>query len=380
MACPTGNPLTDLVVGFFDFLGDPIGTIIEGIANAVLAGAISVFGDLSTNIPTLVTDGTAREVNAQTQWLVVYVAVGSLLFASIRMALERRGEAGQVALKGLLRVVLVAGGATAVTTALAGLSDRYADHLFAAGAQKQLTNIGCGDGNGIEGFLLLVLAFLLLIAAIVQTVLLYVRLGVMIILLGTLPLAAAASMTDWGSGWWRKHIGWMVAWLLYKPAAGLVMFAGSAMISSGPDSGIHEKIAGIGVLLLSALALPALLKLVVPATAALGGGAAAQRGTSAAAGAVASGARTAGGSLLSAGGSGRTPAPPAPSGAPWAAGGTGPAGRPAPAAAAGTAAAASGLRTTLGTVAGAAATGVRAAGRVATGALDGADPDRGHNT
>ncbi|MGW4088098.1 hypothetical protein ACWEGS_34335 [Streptomyces sp. NPDC004822] len=379
MACPTGNPLTDFVVGFFDFLGDPIGTIIEGIANAVLAGAISVFGDLTTNIPTLVADGTARDVNAETQWIVVYVAVGSLLFASIRMALERRGEAGQVALKGLLRVVLVAGGATAVTTALAGLSDRYADHLFAAGAQEQLTAIGCSDSNGIEAFLLLVLAFLLLIAAIVQTILLYVRLGVMILLLGTLPLAAAASMTDWGSGWWRKHIGWMVAWLLYKPAAGLVMFAGSAMISSGPDSGVHEKIAGIGVMLLAALALPALLKLVVPATAALGGGAAARQGTLAAAGAVASGAKSAGGALMSVGSAGRAAAP---AGATGATGASGPSGYDSNRAASSTSGGAttgSGLRTAATTVAGAAATGLRAAGRVATGALDGADPDRGHN-
>ncbi|MDX3850991.1 hypothetical protein [Streptomyces sp. AK02-01A] len=377
MACPTGNPLTDFVVGFFDFLGDPIGTIIEGIANAVLGGAISVFGDLSTNIPTLVTDGTAREVNAQTQWVVVYAAVASLLFAAIRMALERRGEAGQVALKGLLRVILVAGGATAVTTALAGLSDRYADHLFAAGAQKQLTSIGCNDGDGIQGFLLLVLAFLLLIAAIVQTIMLYVRLGVMIILLGTLPLAAAASMTQWGSGWWRKHIGWMVAWLLYKPAAGLVMFAGSAMISSGPQSGIHEKIAGIGVLLLSALALPALLKLVVPATAALGGGSAAQQGTLAAAGAVASGAKSVGGALLSTGGGARTAATQGPTGATGAgrSGPAGPGGRP-PSPGAAPAA----LGTAARTAAGAAMTGARIAGRVATGALDGADPDRGHNS
>ncbi|MEV5904130.1 hypothetical protein, partial [Streptomyces sp. NPDC052127] len=292
MACETGSGPGDVIKGFFDFLGDPIGTILEVIANKVLAGAIAVFGDLTTGIPTLVSDGTANKVNQQTQWLVVYTAVGSLLFAAARMALERRGEAGTAALKGLLRVILVAGGATAVVTALASLSDRYADHLFATGAQQQLTTIGCSGGDGIPAVLLLVLAFLLLIAAIVQTVLLYVRLGVMIILLGTLPVAAAASMTNWGGGWWRKHIGWMVAWLLYKPAAGLVIFAGAAMLSNDGegDSRIHEKIAGIGVLLLSALALPALLKLIVPATAALGSGA--PGSTGAAVGSLASGAKS----------------------------------------------------------------------------------------
>ncbi|MCW7944317.1 hypothetical protein AAW14_20365 [Streptomyces hygroscopicus] len=328
MACPTGNPVTDVVVGFFSFLGDPIGTIIKGIANAMLSAAISVFGDLATNIPTLVAGGAARDISTQTQWIVVYTAVGSLLFAAARMALERRGEPGTVALKGLLRVVLVAGGATAVMTALASLSDRYADHLFQAGAQKQLTSIGCSDGTGLEGFLLLILAFLLLIAAIMQTILLYIRLGVMIILLGTLPVAAAASMTEWGSTWWRKHIGWMFAWLLYKPSAGLVMFAGSAMINSGPQSGIHEKIAGIGVMLLSALALPALLKLVSP-TPELDGDIG-QRGTEVATGAVknvaASGAKSIAGGMMSAPGAGGRSGPSGASGAVGAAGAPGSAG------------------------------------------------------
>jgi hypothetical protein len=283
----------------------------------------------------------------------------------------------------------VAGGATAVTTALASLSDRFADHLFAAGAQQQLTSIGCSDANGIESFLLLVLAFLLLIAAIVQTILLFVRLGVMIILLGTLPMAAAASMTNWGSGWWRKHIGWMIAWLLYKPAAGLVLFAGSAMISnSGTGTGAAEKIAGIGVMLLSALALPALLKLIVPATAALGGDGAAQQGTSAAVGALASGAKSVGSAVLSASapeGGVRS----GPSGASGSAGGSGTSGRDGQrgpggssrgagpgGGGAGTAAGAGAMAGPLGAAAGRAAAG---AGRLVAGAVDGADGERGHH-
>lgn len=436
MACPTGNPLVDVFVGFFEFLGNPIGTIVEGIANAVLAGAIAVFGELTTAIPTLSTSTTSQQVDNQVQWVVVYTAVGSLIFAAIRMALERRGEAGATALRGLLRVIAVSGAATTVVTLLAQLSDRYADFLFKQGAYEQLTgNIGCQDGGGIEAFLLLVLAFLLLVAAILHTILLYIRLGVMILLLGTLPLAAATSMTDWGNGWWRKHIGWMIAWLLYKPAAGLVMYAGSAMISDGPDSTVHERIAGIGVMLLSAVALPALLKLVVPATAALGGAGAVGRGMSTMGGALATGARSLGsgggsgagrgeaggsrgpsGASGTAGGSGNSgnsgnsggsgssgmPGSPGTSAGPAAVGGTGAAawpggtdgaeggGRAAPlgagagaGAAGGRAATAAGAAGPAGAVPTAAATVaqnvVQVAGQVAAGAVDGADGDAGHN-
>jgi hypothetical protein len=315
-SCETGSPLVDAIKGFFDFLGDPIGAILDGIAKQVLSAAIDMFGTLTTSVPTLtgnageggceVADGgcsaTYQDVSGETQWLVVYMAVGSLLVAAVRMAFERRGDAGMTALKGITRVIVVAGGASAVVTAAASLSDRYADYLFKAAAFEQMkNNIGCdGDDGGLTSFLLLILAFLLLLAGILHTILLYVRLGVMIVLLGTLPLAAAASMTDWGAGWWRKHIGWMVAWLMYKPAAGLVMYAGSAMISSDGEDASNERLAGIAVMLLSAVALPALLKLVVPATAALGGAGAVSGGMSAVGGAMASGARSVGSSPPSA--------------------------------------------------------------------------------
>ncbi|WP_037578078.1 hypothetical protein [Phaeacidiphilus oryzae] len=291
-ACDSGDSLISALAGFFQFLGDPIGTIVSMIAKVVLAAAMAVFGDLVTSVPTYDKD-TAQGVSGQTQWIVVYLAIGSLIFAAIRMALDRRGEAGQVALKGLIRVIVVAGAATAIADPLARVTDRYSSYLFQGAVEQQLESVGCGDMSGVESFLMLVLAFLLLIAAIIQVILMYVRLGVVTLMLGTLPLAATASMTNWGGTWWRKHIGWLIAWLLYKPAAALVMYAGAKMLNSGGDD-VQQHIAAIGLLILSSLALPALLKLIVPATAALGGGG--SLSGSGLGGAVASGARVLGGS------------------------------------------------------------------------------------
>ncbi|MGP3925285.1 hypothetical protein [Streptomyces sp. 8N616] len=408
-----GNPLKAFLVGFFSFLGDPIGTIVDAIAKAVLAAAMGVLGALITKIPTLGTSGTEQKVNDQTQWIVVYLAVGSLIFASIRMAMDRRGDAGVTAVKGLLRVIAVSGAATTVVVAAAKLADGYADHLFAKGVLTQVQEIGCKDADSdtLTPFLLMVLAFLLLLSAIIHTILLYIRLGVMILLLGTLPLAAAASMTDWGAGWWRKHIGWMIAWLLYKPAVGLILYAGSAMIENSGKHGhteIHERIAGIGVMVLSAVALPALLKLVVPATAALGGDQAHQQGMAALGGAVASGAKSVGGSALSGGGSGGASGrggSAGPKGASGAAGGSGgqgseggggrdapptgaqPARGPGAAAGGGRAGAAGGAGASgaaaaagpAGAALAAAAEVAKAVGKTASGAVDGADGNAGHN-
>ncbi|MET7681085.1 hypothetical protein [Streptomyces sp. NPDC005423] len=276
-ACSNGNPLANAITGFFSFLGDPVGTVVGLIAKTILAAAIAVFAGLAESVPTLEDTTTSHDLSDKTSWIVVYLAVGSLVFAAGKMAIERRGTAGVTALKGIMRVVLVSGAATTICLAAARIADNYSTYLFDNSVQNALNNIGaCGDNSNIQSFLLLILAFLLLLAGILHTILMYIRLGVMMIMLGTLPMAAAASMTDWGAGWWRKHIGWMISWLLYKPAVALVLNAGMAMITQGQNSktgaDVNTRIAGIGVMLLSAIALPALLKLVVPAAAAMGTG------------------------------------------------------------------------------------------------------------
>ncbi|MGI5347339.1 hypothetical protein ACQEU8_04000 [Streptomyces sp. CA-250714] len=421
----TGNPLLDVAKGFFDFLGDPVGTIIKGIANSILAGAIAAFGTVTNEIPTFAPK-LSRGVNEQVQWLVVYVAMGSLLVASIKMAVERKAEPGTTAMRGLVRLIVVAGGSTAIVGAVAAVGDDYANYLFVGAVDKQLDEIGCSSATGVEPFLLLVLALLLLIAALVHTILLYVRLAVMILLFGTLPLAAAASMSDWGGGWWRKHIGWMIAWLLYKPTAGLVIYAGSDLLTGAGGGGegeegelnAHAKIAGICVMLLSAIALPALLKLVVPATAGLGGEKAYSAGVSAVGGALASGAKVvsstsnngsasgaggsggprgpAGASADSASGGGQSGSPgrPLPTGAAQGGGGTGSqggsggqgAGAAGGSGASGGSGAAAGAAKGAGAAAGPVGAAIEAAvkagkaiGGVVKGGVDDADGSRGHN-
>ncbi|MEV5646075.1 hypothetical protein AB0L67_39200 [Streptomyces flaveolus] len=397
-----------MILGFFSFLADPIGTIIGLIAKMILAAAIAVFGALANGVPTLTGTTTARNVNGQSQWLVVYLAIGSLLFAAARMAVERRATAGTTALKGILRVILVSGAATTIMTAAASVADDYSAHLFKTGAQAVLNDAGsCSYDSGLQSFLLLILAFLLLIGGIIHTILMYIRLGVMILLLGTLPLAAAASMTDWGGGWWRKHIGWLIAWLLYKPAAGLVLYAGSQMITATETSGqvgspVNERIAGIGVMLLSAVALPALLKLVVPATAALGGASAYSGAMQSVGGGLATGARSLGGKSGSDGSDG--PGRVGPSGASGSSSGagasgavgangvTGPpggGGRTGPGSSAdertragtstGSGRAAAAASGPTGVAVAAAVNTARVLGRAASGALDDADGELGHN-
>ncbi|CAL9590056.1 hypothetical protein SUDANB145_05207 [Streptomyces sp. enrichment culture] len=275
-------------VDFLGMFGDPIGEMIKMVAKIIIRDAIEIFravqGIDSTN------DAASQKISNQTQWLTVYLACGSILFAAGKMALDRRGEAGQTVLKGILRVILVSTATTALIGTFVSLMDRYSTFLLQGSLENLMGGINCN--GGIPDMLLLVIGCLLIISGIIHALLMWIRLGVMIILMGTLPMAAAASMTDWGSTWWRKHIGWLTAWLLYKPTVGLVLYSGAVMIDSSEEHNpVDTQIAGMGLLLLSAIALPALLRLIVPATAALGGDAVGGA-TMGLAGGMASGARS----------------------------------------------------------------------------------------
>ncbi|WP_328770513.1 hypothetical protein [Streptomyces sp. NBC_00286] len=253
------------LLGMFD---DPIGEMIEMVAKIVIAGAIGIFkavGDIDS-----INTGASDKIGTEIRWIVMYLACGSILAAAVKMALERRGEAGTTALKGIVRVVVVAAAATTVITTFVDLMERYYDHLFDNTLNNLMEGVDCDDS--IPDMLLLVIGCLLILAGIVHALLMWVRLGVMIMLMGTLPLAAAASMTDWGGTWWRKHIGWMTAWLLYKPTVALIMYSGAIMVdASEPHESADTQIAGMATLLLSAIALPALMRIIVPATAGIGG-------------------------------------------------------------------------------------------------------------
>lgn len=277
-------------VDFLKMFGDPVGQMIKMVAKLAMRAAFGIFeavGKVGTT-----DEATSNVINRQTQWIVVYLAIGSILFAAIKMALDRRAEPAQTALKGILRVILVSAAGSTVIGTFVTLMDSYSNHLFKNSLDNLLVGIDCN--KKIPDMLLLVIGFLLIISAIIHAILMWVRLGVMIILVGTLPMAAAASMTDWGGTWWRKHFAWMIAWLLYKPTVSLVLYSGAVMIrtSEGVEKNyINVQIAGMATLLLSALALPALMRIVVPATAALGGDSVGDA-TMGVAGGIASGAKS----------------------------------------------------------------------------------------
>jgi hypothetical protein len=283
-------------------------------------------------------DSAATWLSAHLTWLVLALMVASILVAGVKLALTQRFEHVQDLAAALTRVLLVSLAAGMLTAAGVELGDAYTEWILAE-ADLDLQNMAVLEAVAGQPFIVLILGVVVILAQIIQLLLMLARNALLLLLVGVLPVAAAASNTMMGRQWWSKAVAWLIAWVLYKPVAATIYAASFEMASEGQD--VATQMAGLMSILLALFALPAMMRFLVPATAAAASGnAGAMAGAMVGAG-VATGAviATGGASAVSltggysgagAGMAGATGAPGAPggSGAPGGGGGRGPAGSP----------------------------------------------------
>jgi hypothetical protein len=75
-------------------------------------------------------------------------------------------------------------------------------------------------------------------------------------------------MTEMGRQWYKKITGWMIGFLLFKPAAAIV-YAAAIKMTLSSDS-VLASIEGIILIILASVTLPALMKFIVPAVSSVG--------------------------------------------------------------------------------------------------------------
>jgi hypothetical protein len=255
------------------------GSVLSQVAQSMASAANGLVKTLATfwmsiDTPSMGAGSPVTAIEQQTDWITTAIAVVCILVAATRMAIRRRGEPAAAMMMGLVRLIVVCFAGAFLVTAAGKLGDMFSTDIMST------AHLGSGGWSGVistaaisaafaggDGMLLIV-ALLIIISSLIQLMLMVLRVGLLIILTGTLPLAAAASMSEWGESWWRKHLAWLTAWLLYKPAAAL-LYAGAFILTRNGNS-LVEVLAGFMILVLSVLTLPALLKVIVPMTAHLG--------------------------------------------------------------------------------------------------------------
>ncbi|MEU2717799.1 hypothetical protein [Streptomyces sp. NPDC007205] len=310
-------------------VGSAADGIIGEVASGIQTAEADIVGTLSSmwvDIPTpkLGSTTTGQPLGPvaflweYTHWLTVFFAVLGLLIAAGRMAWERRGEPAKEALQGLFRLVVVTGCSVAGVTLATEFCDYFSTwilesalkvnasdgtNLTSTGASefgKAMKNLTVLQTNGLAAFLIIVMGLFGIISCIIQLILMLVRYAMLGLLVGTLPVAASLSGTENGKAMYKKAVGWLIAFIAYKPVAATIY--AYAIVSMKQDD-LTSVLAGLAMIIMAVAALPALMRFIVPAvsqTTGAGTGA----GAALAGAAVATGARMIASRMGAGGGSG----------------------------------------------------------------------------
>ena len=236
--------------------------------------------------------GSVAFLQGSLWWLMMAVAVGGVIMGGIRMAVQQRAQPGKDVAIGLLQLIVIAGAGVTFVGLLVTAMDSFSVWIINASLDCDVT---AGDGTcfgrnittllafttgsgGLGALLVIVLGIIAVLCAVFQIVLMIARGGMLVILTGILPLSAAAAITgESGKGWLQKNLSWLIAFILYKPAAAIIYAA--AFQLAGTDvfrddgSGLLSVLTGIMMMILALFAMPALMRFVTPMVGSMAAGA-----------------------------------------------------------------------------------------------------------
>jgi hypothetical protein len=197
------------------------------------------------------------------QWilpLAVAVAVLGLIVAGGKMALTRKASPLIDAGSGLVIIAATSAIGVLLPTLLLNAGDTWSDWVLQASTGGQLATrlTQLLELSGAPAGVTVVLGIVAMIISAIQVLLMLFRQGALIILAGTLPLAAAGTLTPATRTWFRRVTGWMLALIFYKPAAAAVYATAFTLIGTG--KGVRAVLMGFAMVLMSLLALPVLMR------------------------------------------------------------------------------------------------------------------------
>lgn len=286
---------------------DGIGNLATGVAEdfvrTLAEGTINVLKVVNAfwlYLPTPDVEAEAiTTIQSNLVWYTYAFAVLGIMLATGKMLVAGDFKAGAPAVKMIINLILTTAFYTTVVALLLAAGDAFAPWIIEKATGGELAMDGIlsvtmfiTPGVG-PGMLLVILAFL---GALANALFMLVRAVMITILVTFLPILAASSASEAGEQAWKKAQGYLLAFLLFKPVAAVILALGLLMIMDPPaittlnDAGstLFQVMVGIMTLVMVALALPTLIKFVVPVAAA--GTSAAFSGGAVAAGAVAAGA------------------------------------------------------------------------------------------
>ena len=218
---------------------------------------------------------TMQDIQTWVLPIVIMIAVCGVIWHGIRMILTRKANPLINIGQGLGLMVIWAfvgiTGPIMASKAADAFSTWVIDQSTDGNFSDRILKLFAIDGAQNSG-LVIVLAIVGIVASSIQAVLMIFRDAAVVILCGLIVLAASGRMFAATSNWLRKITGWMMALICYKPAAALVYAAAFAFIGNTKEDAIiaavtfnalaiRQYLTGMAMLVLSVLALPALMRL-----------------------------------------------------------------------------------------------------------------------
>lgn len=259
-----------------------LGIILASVI--LIAGATAI---VAAVIPGMGTSGATDAVGYiqdSLWWYVAGFAVLSIIIAGIRMAWTQRLQPGKDLLQSLLTLIVVSSaGLTGIGLAVAAaygfsiwILDGATNEQF---GQNITTMLSISATSGLGLIAVLLVGTLAILFSYVQIALMVIRGGMLVLLAGIFPISASFTNTETGRAWFKKCSGWLIAFILYKPAAAIVYAAAFKLtgtsIFQDDGTGLVKIITGLALMAMALLALPALMRFVAPMVSQAGGGGAA---------------------------------------------------------------------------------------------------------
>jgi hypothetical protein len=280
-----------LAGGFFDALKDQASRAATEVLKVVITGWTDVRLDAVGDPNTGAALDTAGRLQDATYWLVGFLAVGAVLVAALRMALDRSGRPFAELARGLLILVVTSAIGVGVIQLLVEAGDLYSSWIInrSLGLECASADVACqvdaarfnqkmdlfapaALGAGLTSPLIIIgISVFLILIAIAQILMMFGRAAALILLAGMLPIAAAAGVTgQTGQQMRGKYFSWVLALVLYKPVAATIYAA--AFWQVGGAASLNSMFTGMVMFLMALVALPALMRLIAPAVGAATGG------------------------------------------------------------------------------------------------------------
>ena len=253
--------------------------VVTGV-NKTLVSLGTIWVNVKTNVGG--DESVASFIQEHQRWLTIVIAIVSLVFAAMQMAWRQRMEPLQEAQGGLLRLIVVGAAFPTITQLMLEIGDLYSPWIIEQAGSKddgkfltKILDMSLFQTGQLGMIMLIVGGLIALLSNITQVFLMFVRSGLLTLLTGFSPLAAAASTTAWGKQWFNKYVAWTMAFVAFKPTASTI-YAASLKLLSGDSYSFTDDIGkflmGIIFLILAIVALPALVMFLVPVTANIGSG------------------------------------------------------------------------------------------------------------